>query len=88
VHFVERHAPFTKPRDELAQGSHASCQLLDLLLTSGRFHLQDTIDLLEVLLNPSVADDEIEQLPRRYPVHTFVRVKFPMVAPQAVEDLL
>jgi hypothetical protein len=35
-----------------------------------------------------VADDETEQLFGWYPEHAFVRVKFPTVASQAIEDLL
>jgi hypothetical protein len=35
-----------------------------------------------------MADDESEQFPGRYPEHTFLWVKLPAVAPQAIENLL
>jgi len=56
----EGQVSFTKPAQEVVQGCHAACKLLDVLDSSWSVHGHDGVDLLWIGLDSSVADDESE----------------------------
>jgi hypothetical protein len=66
--------------------AQATSELLHILDTSGRPHCFDRLDLLGVGLDPSVQNQETEQLAHGDPEHTLVWVQLGVGCSQPVKD--